>query len=155
MKKLSVNKYQQSTKKGEKKLFWAFALLVVMVVMAMLASGSQAADDDLAKKLVGRWEGGAATKTGANHVLVVESVSRDGDQLTASGRYGDADKNGGKVSIKITQAAGDVTLEFTAPGQGGRPVQLKLVGDRDRDGTMRTFAGKRMVNADMHLKKIE
>jgi len=136
-------------------LSWASALLVITVLTAMLAVGSQAADDDLAKKLVGRWEGGAATKTGANHVLVVESVSRDGDQLTASGRYGDADKNGSKVSIKITQAASDVTLEFTAPGQDGRPVQLKLVGDRDLDGTMRTFAGKRMVNAEMHLKKVE
>ena len=139
-----------------KKFFWTFVLLLVTGMMLSVASSSGAAEDELANKLIGRWEGGAATKHGGNEILLIKSVNCDGDQWTAAGRYGDAEKKGGDVSIKITTVRDDVNLEFTTPGHHQNPVHLKLVGDGELEGSMRVPGPKRtIINAETHFKKID
>ena len=142
--------------KGVKKMFTQLRRLLVMTIVGIMATYSftaLAADDNLEKRLVGKWEGEQATKNNTFRRLVIESIKSGGDQLTASGRYGDAEKNGQAVDIKITTSGNDATLEFLNPA--GNRVTLKLVGDRNLDGVVRTFVGRRMVDADLHLRKVE
>jgi hypothetical protein len=120
-----------------------------------LFSVALAAENDLASKLVGKWEGAAATKTNTRRRLVVESVRRDGDQWVGAGRFGSADRDvNPKIDIKITASGNDVALEFLT--SENNPVQLKLLSDNEMAGSIRVVVQKgRMADADLKLKKVE
>jgi hypothetical protein len=137
------------------KFVWVLRVFVITTMIAGFTLPVQGADDDLAKKLVGRWEGGAATRKGGDEFLVIEIVKPEGDQWTGAGRFGNAENKGRPVTIKITTSGSDVTLEFTTPA--GVPTTLKLTGDRDMEGTMRARGRQpgSMVNAQAQFKKVD
>jgi hypothetical protein len=121
------------------------------MTLITLVSSTSANEEDLVKKLVGRWEGTVAIKNDPFRMLVIDSVKRDGDQWLATGRWGRADKKGNEVEIKIQVTGGDLSLAFDATE--GNEVMLKLVGDRELNGKFNHAVGRKRVNADASLKK--
>lgn len=129
-------------------------LLAIFLTIGLFGTG-WAAENDLANKLIGKWEGVAATKNNPRRRLVVESVKRDGDQWIGVGRFGSADRDViPKVDIKITASGNDVALEFLTPDS--TPVQLKLLSDNEMAGSIRiVLQHGRTSDADLKLKKVE
>ena len=139
-----------------KNILGTLALFLATTIVLPFPSSSHAAEGELSKKLIGRWEGGAATKHGGNEFLLIESVNCDGEQCTAAGRFGDAEKKGRDVSIKITTAGDDVILDFTTPSQNQNPVHVKLVGDGALEGSMRVPGPRStIINAETRFKRID
>jgi hypothetical protein len=127
----------------------------VIIVMALIAfvSSTSANEEDLVKKLIGKWEGTVAIKNDPFRTLVIDSVKRDGDQWIATGRWGNTDKKGMKVDIKIQVNGGDLSLAFDAAA--GNELNVKLVGDRELTGKFNHARGRQRVNADASLKKVD
>ena len=89
-----------------KRKLWA--LLVVAVLGISLGMSSGWAQGDLAKALVGKWEGdvqwvgGAGSGAGdPNRTLVIDSVEQKDGKWVATGKYGVTGKGLGKVEIEV------------------------------------------------------
>ena len=136
--------------------FMTISLLIAGVVTAF-SPAAFAAEDEAAKKLVGKWEGNIAIPNGFR-TLVIDRVKREGDQWTAIGRFGTTGKNLGKMTYSVAVSGNEIEIEFTA-GQD-HPIKLKLVGDSELEGTYRhlrhsTGGGTQTSYAQMKLKKVE
>lgn len=116
---------------------------------------AQTGDADIAKKLVGRWEGTRATAGQASpfQTLVIKSVEREGDQLVATGNYGNTDKKLPQVKINVIVNGSDVRLQLTS--KIGNDIDLKLVGDNELTGHTEAVRGRQRTHADMTLKKVQ
>jgi carbohydrate-selective porin OprB len=124
---------------------------VLAVIVSMLGAGAAIAQADLAKVLVGTWEGELQlrTKKGADLGLKlgIMSVKQEDGKGIADGRFGgspvkiDVDPGGSKPSLRWTGAtgatynvsllddknlAGTVTLTTSAAGRGDRDRSVKL-----------------------------
>lgn len=132
-----------------------WTLLLVTVFVCSYAWRSLAAEDELVKKLVGKWEGTVLIGSNEQRTLVIDSVKRDGDQWWADGRFGTA--KGSKIDIKVTIEGNDVSIDFATPNTAKNPIHLKLNGDNELTGHMRTFqpARRANVNVPMTLKRVE
>jgi hypothetical protein len=129
----------------------AVRMAVLAVVVSMLGAGTAIAQADLAKVLVGTWEGELQQrmKKGADpHLkLAITSVKQEDGKWIADGRFGgspvkiDLDTSGSKPSLRLTGAtgatynvslladknmAGTVTLTTSAGGRGDRDRSVKL-----------------------------
>lgn len=127
--------------------------IIIAITLITFVSSTSANDEDLVQKLVGKWEGTVAIKNDPFRMLVIDSVKRDGDQWIATGRWGNTDKKGAKVDIKIQVNGGDLSLAFDAAA--GNEVNLKLVGDRELTGKFNHARGRQRTNADASLKKVD
>jgi hypothetical protein len=127
-------------------------VIIAMTIITFVSSTS-ANEEDLVKKLIGKWEGTVAIKNDPFRTLVIDSVKRDGDQWIATGRWGNTDKKGMKVDIKIQVNGGDLSLAFDAAA--GNELNVKLVGDRELTGKFNHARGRQRVNADASLKKVD
>jgi len=133
--------------------------LILAMTLITFVSSTSANDEDLVKKLVGKWEGTVAIKD-PFRTLVIDSVKRDGDQWIATGRWGRADKKGNEVQVKIQVTGENLSLAFDAAE--GNQVHLKLVGDRELTGVFRHMEGGKpgvghrvLVSGDASLKKVD
>jgi hypothetical protein len=120
-------------------------LLVVAVLGISLGMASAWAQEDLAKSLVGKWEGAvefagsAGSAMGdANRTLIIESVTQKDGKSVATGRYGITGKGLGKVEIELGDSGGKPFLRFVTGGPS--TVRLTLTGAKELTGTT-TFVG--------------
>ncbi|HEY7653869.1 MAG TPA: hypothetical protein VIG07_13695 [Methylomirabilota bacterium] len=110
------------------------ALLVVTGLL--LGTGVAAAQTDLAKVLVGRWQGVLQfKKTNTDLTLRITSVKQEDGKWIADGRFGpnpvkiDIDTSGSKPSLRWTGATGIV-------------YDLSLLDDRNLAGTATLTTGQ-------------
>ena len=108
---------------------------VLLGITAILALGFTAVSDgqvDLAKVLVGKWEGQIAASVSGNkaRVLTIKSV----EDTRATGLFGIPGGATKPVDIAIERSGNDTTLRFA--GFSNAPTQLTLKGDKTLDGTV-------------------
>jgi hypothetical protein len=119
-----------------------------------IASTTAASEEEIVRKLVGRWEGTVAIKNNPFRTLVINSVKREGDHWIAAGRWvSKEEKAGRKVDIKVQVNGDDVSLAFDA--QDGNDVKLKLAGDRELTGLFEHARARKRVNSHVSLKKVD
>jgi hypothetical protein len=68
-------------------------VIIAMTIITFVSSTS-ANEEDLVKKLIGKWEGTVAIKNDPFRTLVIDSVKRDGDQWITTGRWGNTGQEG-------------------------------------------------------------
>ena len=108
---------------------------VLLGVTAILALGFTAVSDgqvDLAKVLVGKWEGQIAGTFPGNkaRALTIKSV----EDTRAAGLFGIPGGATKPVDIAIERNGNDTTLRFA--GFSNAPTQLMLKGEKTLDGTV-------------------
>jgi hypothetical protein len=115
-------------------------LLVVAVVGISLGVASAWAQVDLAKSLVGKWEGAvewagsAGSAMGdANRTLIIESVTQKDGNWVGTGRFGITGKGLGKVEIEVGDSAGRPFIRFVTGAS--TTVRLALTGPKELTGT--------------------
>ena len=114
-------------------------LLVVAVLGTSLGMSSAWAQEDLAKSLVGKWEGrsmGGLSRGAvgdANRTLIIESVTQKDGAWVGAGRYGITGKGLGKVEIEVGDSAGRPFIRFVTGGPS--TVRLTLTGAKELTGT--------------------
>ena len=103
--------------------------LAVLMVLSWV--GVSHAQVDLAKVLVGRWEGEQeyllVHSDNPKRVLVIESVSQVDGKWVANGRYG-TPAGLGRAKIAIETSGKNVGLSWTGPT--GNQFQLNLLQDK-------------------------
>lgn len=115
------------------------ALLSVAVVGTSLGISSAWAQADLAKALVGKWEGaitwvgsaGGAT-TDPNRTLIIESVTQKDGKWAGTGRFGITGKGLGKVDIEVDDSGSRPFIRIVIPTS---TIRLSLVGPKELTGT--------------------
>jgi hypothetical protein len=132
-------------------------LLVVAVLGTSLGMPSGWAQVDLAKALVGKWEGeitwagsaGGATSD-PNRTLIIESVTQKDGKWVATGRYGVTGKGLGKVEIQVDDSGNRPLIRFVT----GAPstVRLALTGTKELTGTMTFLSGSSARGNDRPIR---
>jgi hypothetical protein len=132
---------------------------LILAVLALIMVGviaPRAEEMDLAKALVGKWEGefqrrgkGQGTPSTQNvRTLEIESVRKqDGKWVVEKVQYGLPGKMRPE-NVKLNMTGSDVRLELGVPGVGGR-LSVKLIGEDTLKGTIDTDSG----SFDIELKK--
>jgi hypothetical protein len=124
---------------------------VLLGVAAILALGFAVSDgqDDLAKTLIGKWEGQVTWRAPGNkdRVLTITSV-KDGQ---ATGRFGIPGGASKAVDIAIERSGGDTILRFSSFNNA--PTQLTLRGGKTLDGTVTVPSAVGMVDGRLQLDK--
>jgi hypothetical protein len=121
------------------KIFTAFVLAMLGAVLALSSGFAQV---DLAKSLVGKWEGALELASGVtgnpNRTLIIESVTQKDGNWVGTGRFGITGQGLGKVEIEISESGGRPFIRFVT----GAPstVRLSLTGARELTGAT-TFSG--------------
>jgi hypothetical protein len=118
--------------------------LAVSMLLSLL-TGVSHAQVDLAKALVGRWEGEQEylliSAENPKRILVVESVNQVDDRWVANGRYGTP---AGLVRVKIAVETGGTGVDLSWTGPTGNQFQLNLLRDKHLVGkvTLTSEQGK-------------
>lgn len=110
--------------------------------------------DDLAKKLVGRWEGVVDVKQDRGRTLVIQSIKNDGDQWSAEARYGTTGGGLARVKAKVVASGDEIALQFVS--SANNPVTLQLINDKELNGTLTVFASSQTGSKRaLKLTKVE
>lgn len=116
---------------------WAVRLALAASAILMLSPGLARAQVDLAKALVGRWEGEIAYRflkgTNPGLVLVITSVKEDGGKWTADARGGTKTSGLGPVKIEIDNTGKRPSLRWTGPT--GVVYAVNLLDEKTLAGT--------------------
>ena len=136
------------------------AAFACVAVVASLVLGSVPSDAqiDLAKVLVGKWEGDVNSKKDSPpRTLMVDSVEERDGKWVAAGTFGDPNRRMHRVDIAIDTANGEVVLRFTQPGMRPAPVVLTLYKDgKHLFGTVGKHAGRVRGDTDpIKLEKVD
>jgi hypothetical protein len=124
-------------------------------IQVILGLGSPAsAEVDLAKVLVGRWEGTVETKN-PERVLIINSVSPKDNGWIGEGRFAVPPNKGQKITINISSQDGKIVLDFEAGGAMHNPWHFTLVGDNQLEGTGNFVGGRTNRDRAAKLKKVE
>ena len=115
-------------------------LAVVAVFGTLLGMSSGWAQVDLAKSLVGKWEGevtwagsAGASMSDPNRTLIIRSVEQKDGKWVAAGTYGVTGKGLGKVDIEVDESGSRPTIRFVTGGPS--TVRLALSGPKELTGT--------------------
>jgi hypothetical protein len=118
------------------------AIGVGLTLLLCSLPSAACAQQDLAKILVGKWEGQMAPSRIAgrapidlNRTLVIKEVNEKDGTWSATGEWGISGQRLGPVAIAIKSSGGETQLEFQSAGSG--PVTLKLLGDKNLRGSTR------------------
>lgn len=116
----------------------AARVALFVVTGLMLGTGVAAAQADLAKALVGTWQGELQmrTKKGADPslTLIIASVKQEGGKWVADARLGGADAaKTAKVSIDIDTSGSKPALRFK--GVSGTEYNVSLFDDKNLVGS--------------------
>ncbi len=113
------------------------------VVMVLSVVGVSHAQVDLAKVLVGRWEGEQEylliSAENPKRILVIESVTQVDGKWVANGRYGTP---AGLIRVKIAVATGGQGVDLSWTGPTGSQFQLNLLRDKHLVGKMTLTMGQ-------------
>jgi len=115
--------------------------LAAAVVGVLLAISPVFPQADLAKSLVGKWEGDIQfiASVGAsgdpNRTLIIESADQKEGKWVPRGRYGVTGKGLGKVDIEVDESSERSSIRFVTGA--GSTVRLSLIGPKDMSGTIR------------------
>jgi hypothetical protein len=119
------------------------------VAIGLLLPWLAAAQVDVAKALVGKWEGRVGREIQGpelppERILVISAVREQDGKWVAEARYGIPGRNLGKVEPTVQVTGNDILVEFVSPGiRGGSQVQLRLQGERVLIGTLRPVGSNR------------
>ena len=128
------------------------------VVMVLSWVGVSHAQVDLAKVLVGRWEGEQeyllVHSDNPKRILVIESVSQVDGKWVANGRYGTP---AGLVRVKIAVETGGEGVDLSWTGPTGNQFQLNLLRDKHLVGkiTLTTEQSKSGTGSRDRTLKLE
>lgn len=134
------------------------AVLWLVVLMVLSLVGVSHAQVDLAKALVGRWEGeqGYLVISAENpkRILVIESVNQVDGRWVANGRYGTP---AGLVRVKIAVETGGTGVDLSWTGPTGNQFQLNLLRDKHLVGkiTLTTEQSKSGTGSRDRTLKLE
>lgn len=134
------------------------AVLWLAVVMVLSLVGVSQAQIDLAKALVGRWEGEQEyqliSADNPKRILVIESVSQVDGKWVANGRYGTP---AGLVRVKIGVETGGERVDLSWTGPTGNQFQLNLLRDKHLVGkiTLTMEQGKSGTGSRDRTLKLE
>jgi hypothetical protein len=93
-----------------------------------VVAGAAAQTDDLAKGLVGRWEGQVeGLRRTTEQTLVIESLAKEGETWSVTGVMGSPERRFGAFRGTLERAGGDLVLRFNSAG--GHPVESGLAKD--------------------------
>ena len=99
--------------------------------MVLSVVGVSRAQVDLAKALVGRWDGEqeylVISAENPRRILVIESVNQVDGKWVANGRYGTP---AGLVRVKIAVETGGKGVDLSWTGPTGNQFQLNLLRDK-------------------------
>jgi len=113
------------------------------VVMVLSVVGVSHAQVDLAKVLVGRWEGEQEylliSAENPKRILVIESVTQVDGKWVANGRYGTP---AGLIRVKIAVETGGQGVDLSWTGPTGSQFQLNLLRDKHLVGKMTLTMGQ-------------
>jgi hypothetical protein len=130
-------------------------LLAVSVLSTALGMSSGWAQGDLAKALVGKWEGAVEWAGGAgsgagdpNRTLIIDSVDQKDGKWVATGRYGITGKGLGKVEIEVGDSGSRPFLRFVTGANS--TVRLTLAGPKELAGTL-TLSGTSQRGNDRRM----
>jgi hypothetical protein len=142
------------------------AAVVILLALASIPSGAQM---DLAKALVGKWEGDYEAphalgkpkmggvpegRSETARTLVIGQVrQQEGKWIAEDAKYGISGKGLNLVPVMLEMTGGDVILQFrTAAGPDSEAVKLQLSKEKLLAGTIGIGTG---VFHKMELKKVE
>ena len=118
------------------------AIGVGLVLLLCSLPSTACAQQDLAKVLVGKWEGQVApirlagrAPVDLHRTLVIKEVNEEDGRWSAKGEWGITGQRLGPVTIAIKRSAGETQLEFQSAMSG--PIMLRLLGDKNLNGTTR------------------
>ena len=116
-------------------------MLVVTGLGIVLGMSPGSAQPDLAKVLVGKWEGAVQWAGGAgsgagdpNRTLIIDSVEQKDGKWVAMGKFGVTGKGLGKVTIEVEDSGSRPSIRFVTGGNS--TVRLALAGTKDLTGTL-------------------
>jgi hypothetical protein len=136
-------------------------MLVVTGLGIVLGMSPGSAQLDLAKVLVGKWEGAVQWAAGAgsgvgdpNRTLIIDSVEQKDGKWVAMGKFGVTGKGLGKVTIEVEDSGSRPSIRFVTGSNS--TVRLALSGTKDLTGTL-TLPGTSQRGNDrrMNLEKKE
>ena len=131
--------------------------LAVLMVLSLLGGVSHS-QVDLAKALVGRWEGEQEylliSAENPKRILVIESVYQVDGKWVANGRYGTP---AGLVRVKIAVETGGKGVDLSWTGPIGNQFQLNLLRDKHLVGkiTLTTEQSKSGTGSRDRTLKLE
>jgi hypothetical protein len=136
-------------------------MLAVTGLGILLGISPGLAQVDLAKVLVGKWEGAVQWASGAgsgagdpNRTLIIDSVEQKDGKWVAMGKYGVTGKGLGKVAIEVDDSGSRPLIRFATGGNS--TVRLALSGTKELTGTMTlTGTSQRGNDRPMSLEKKE
>jgi hypothetical protein len=109
---------------------WSFFIIALLGSWLIVATGS--AQSDLAKLLVGKWEGdvqfqGSAGSAQSNpsRTLIIESVDQKDGRWAAKGRYGMTGRGMARADIEVEESGTRPAVRFVTGA--GSTVRLSLV----------------------------
>jgi hypothetical protein len=117
----------------------AVAVAVIALTGLLSAAGAVAAQVDLAKTLVGTWEGEVKARmlrgpdAGAELKLIITSVTQQDGKWIADGRLGGKDGRSAPVKVDIDTSGSKPSLRFK--GASGTDYALSLFNDKQMAGT--------------------
>jgi hypothetical protein len=112
---------------------------VVAALAGLLAAGAAVAQVDLAKVLVGTWEGEVKARilrgpdAGAELKLTIASVTQQDGKWIVDGRLGGKDGRSAPVKVDIDTSGSKPSLRFK--GASGTDYVLTLFSDKQMAGT--------------------
>lgn len=130
--------------------------ITVSLLLVSITSGPllAATVDELAKKLVGRWEGVVDVKQNRGRTLVIQSIKKDGDQWSAEARYGTTGGGLARVKARVVANGDEMTLLFVS--SANNPVTLQLINDKELNGTLTVFTSSQAgSNRSLKLTRVE
>ena len=136
-------------------------MLFVTGLGIVLGISLGSAQVDLAKVLVGKWEGAVQWAGGAgsgagdpNRTLIIDSVEQKDGKWVAMGKFGVTGRGLGKVTIEVEDSGSRPSIRFVTGGNS--TVRLALSGTKDLTGTL-TLSGTSQRGNDrpMSLEKKE
>ena len=90
-----------------------------------VVAGAAAQTDDLAKGLVGRWEGQVeGLRRTTEQTLVIESLAKEGETWSVTGVMGSPERRFGAFRGTLERAGGDLVLRFNRAGATQRRSPL-------------------------------
>jgi len=131
------------------------AVASAALLVSLLIGWPAEAAVDLAKTLVGRWEGkvqtlGEGTRENPERTLVISAVTQQEGKWSATGRWGITGKGLGRVLIEVDASGAHPWLRFVTDVNA--TIRVELIDDRHMVGTFTRHEVGGSLGSDRALK---
>jgi len=132
-------------------------IVFILLTYGLVALRQSKAETDLAKNLVGKWQGevllpGAGGRDGPYRTLVIKSVREQDGAWAVEALYGVTGKSLRQVEVAMEVISGEAIISFRTPANS--PVKLTLIKEKHLVGSFR-LAGAGRREYSMKLEKVE